>query len=121
MPIKVFNKGEMQRDFTYIDDVVEGVMKIIPSPPQTGIPSMVYNMGCSSPLQLMDFIGIIEKTTGKKAIVEMADMQPGDVVSTFADTSLLEADFGYKPSTPVETGIRKFFEWFGDYEAKRPR
>ncbi|WP_436417496.1 NAD-dependent epimerase/dehydratase family protein [Petrimonas sulfuriphila] len=121
MPIKVFNKGEMQRDFTYIDDVVEGVMKIIPSPPQTGIPSMVYNMGCSSPLQLMDFIGIIEKTTGKKAIVEMADMQPGDVVSTFADTSLLEADFGYKPSTPVETGIRKLFEWFSDYEAKRPR
>lgn len=120
-PIKVFNNGEMQRDFTYIDDVVEGVIKIISSPPQTGIPSVVYNMGCSSPLQLMEFISIIEKTTGKKAIVEMADMQPGDVVSTFADTSLLEADFAYKPSTPVDIGIRKFFEWFSDYETEKRR
>ncbi|MPM26424.1 UDP-N-acetylglucosamine 4-epimerase [bioreactor metagenome] len=114
--IKVFNKGDMQRDFTYIDDVVEGVMKIIPSPPQSVVPSMVYNMGCSSPVQLMNFIRVIEKVTGKHAIMEMADMQPGDVVSTFADTSLLEADFGYKPSTPVEQGIGKFHEWFRDYE-----
>lgn len=114
--IKVFNKGDMQRDFTYIDDVVEGVMKIIPSPPQSVVPSMVYNMGCSSPVQLMNFIRVIEKVAGKHAIMEMADMQPGDVVSTFADTSLLEADFGYKPSTPVEQGIEKFHEWFRDYE-----
>lgn len=116
-PIKVFNKGNMQRDFTYIDDVVEGVLKIIPSFPQTEIPNTIYNMGCSSPVQLMDFIGIIEKTTEKKAILEMADMQPGDVVSTFADTSLLETEFGYKPSTSVKTGIEKFHEWFKDYEA----
>lgn len=107
----------MQRDFTYIDDVVEGVLKIIPSFPQTEIPNTIYNMGCSSPVQLMDFIGIIEKTTEKKAILEMADMQPGDVVSTFADTSLLETEFGYKPSTSVKTGIEKFHEWFKDYEA----
>lgn len=116
-PIKVFNKGEMQRDFTYIDDVVEGVLKIIPSLPQSEIPNIVYNMGCSSPLQLMDFIGIIEKATGKEAIIEMADMQPGDVVSTYADTSLLETIFDYKPSTSVEVGIEKFYEWFKDFES----
>ena len=106
----------MQRDFTYIDDVAEGVLKIIPSPPQSEIPHMLYNMGCSSPVQLMDFIRIIEKTTGKEAIIEMAKMQPGDVVSTFADTKLLETNFSYKPATSVETGIEKFHEWFKDYE-----
>lgn len=115
MPIKVFNNGEMQRDFTYIDDIVEGVLKIMPAPPQAGIPSVVYNMGCASPVQLMDFIRIIEKTTGKKAVKEMVDMQPGDVVSTYADTSLLEQKFGYKPHTSVETGIRNFYDWFKEY------
>ncbi len=115
MPIKVFNNGEMQRDFTYIDDIVEGVLKIMPAPPQAGIPSVVYNMGCASPVQLMDFIRIIEKTTGKKAVKEMVDMQPGDVVSTYADTSLLEQKFGYKPHTSVETGIRNFYDWLKEY------
>ena len=115
-PIKVFNQGEMQRDFTFIDDVVEGVLKIIPSPPSSEVPHTIYNMGCSSPVRLMDFIRIIEKTTGKEAIIEMAKMQPGDVVSTFADTKLLETNFGYKPATSVEIGIEKFYEWFKDYE-----
>ncbi len=118
-PIKVFNNGNMQRDFTYIDDIVEGVLKIIPSPPQTEIPNVIYNMGCSSPVQLMDFIGIIEKTTGKKADLQMTEMQPGDVVSTYADTSLLEGHFGYKPSTSVEAGMQEFYKWFKDYEAGR--
>lgn len=117
-PIKVFNHGKMQRDFTYIDDIVEGVLRIVPAPPQTGIPNVVYNIGCSLPVQLMDFIRIIEKTTGKRAIQEMADMQPGDVVSTYADTSLLEQRFGYTPHTSVETGIRNFYNWFKEYNPK---
>lgn len=115
--IKVFNNGKMQRDFTYIDDIVKGVLKILPAPLQTGIPSIVYNMGCSSPIQLMDFIRIIEETAGKQAIKEMVDMQPGDVVSTYADTSLLRQQFGYKPCTSLETGIRNFYEWFKEYRS----
>lgn len=117
-PIKVFNNGKMQRDFTYIDDIVERLLKILPTPPQTDIPSVVFNMGCSSPVQLTDFIRIIEKTTGKQAIQEMEDMQPGDVISTYADTSLLEQQFGYRPHTSVETGIRKFYDWFKEYTPK---
>ena len=114
-PIKVFNHGNMERDFTYIDDIVEGTLKIIPSPPQQTIPYAIYNMGCSAPVKLMDFIETIEKVSGKAAIKEMTEMQPGDVVSTYADTSLLEKDFGYKPSTSIETGIHRFYEWFVKY------
>lgn len=114
-PIKVFNNGNMWRDFTYIEDVVKGVLKIIPSPPQAEIPHTVYNMGCSSPVRLIDFIGMIEKTTGKKAIQQMMEMQPGDVISTYADTLQLEQHFAYKPSIPVETGIKRFYEWFRKY------
>lgn len=114
-PIKVFNNGNMQRDFTYVDDIVEGMLKMTPAPPQSDIPHVVYNIGCASPVQLMDFIHIIEKTTGKEAVKEMAEMQPGDVVSTYADTTLLEKQFGYKPRTSVETGIRNFYEWFKEY------
>lgn len=117
-PIQVFNNGNMQRDFTYIDDVAEGVLKITPSPPLSEIPHMLYNMGCSTPVQLMDFIEIIEKTSQKKAIIEMKGMQPGDVVSTYADTSLLREHFGYKPATTVETGIRIFYEWFIEHADK---
>ncbi len=114
-PIKIFNKGQMQRDFTFIDDIVEGVIKILPSPPQSVVPHIVYNMGCSSPVQLMDFINVIEKTVGKQSVHEMEEMQPGDVVSTFADTSLLQERLGYKPSTTVETGIKIFYEWFKEF------
>lgn len=117
-PITVFNNGNMQRDFTFIDDVAEGVLKIIPSLPEGDVPHMVYNMGCSTPVQLMDFIRIIEKISGKKAILELKGMQPGDVISTFADTSLLRQHFGYKPSTTVETGIRIFYEWFREHAEK---
>lgn len=114
-PIKIFNKGQMQRDFTFIDDIVEGVIKILPLPPQSVVPHIVYNMGCSSPVQLMDFINVIEKTVGKQSVHEMEEMQPGDVVSTFADTSLLQERLGYKPSTTVETGIKIFYEWFKEF------
>lgn len=116
--IRVFNNGEMSRDFTYIDDVVEGVVKIVPVPPKSDVPGVVYNMGCSSPVQLMEFIGIIERVTGKRAIMEMAGMQPGDVAVTYASTSLLESEFGYKPSTPVEKGIREFYDWFCRYQSE---
>ncbi len=114
-PISVFNHGNMQRDFTFIDDIVKGILKIIPSPPDKNIPYEIYNMGNSQPVALMDFIGTIEKTTGKKAILNFEKMQPGDVRVTYADTSHLEHDFNYKPTTSIETGIQKFHEWFVGY------
>ncbi|MEA5081033.1 MAG: NAD-dependent epimerase/dehydratase family protein [Dysgonamonadaceae bacterium] len=111
-PIHLFNYGKMERDFTYIDDIVEGVLRIIPSPPKANPTYSIYNMGCSSPVKLLDFISTIEKVTGKKAIIELKGMQPGDVVSTYADTSLLKKDFNYQPSTSIENGIRDFYQWF---------
>lgn len=114
-PVKVFNHQEMKRDFTYIDDVVKGIIKILSFPPNSEIHSAVYNMGCSSPVIIMDFIAIIEKLTTKKAVVVMKDKQPGDVVATYADTSLLERDFGYKPSTPITSGMKRFYDWFKSY------
>ena len=114
-PIRVFNHGNMQRDFTFIDDIVKGILKIIPSPPNNNIPYEIYNMGNSQPVELMDFIQIMEKTTGKKAFLTMEDMQPGDVKITYADTTHLQNDFDYKPSTSIETGIRKFHKWFLSY------
>ena len=114
-PIKVFNHHEMKRDFTYIDDVVMGITKIIPLPPNTGTHNAIYNMGCSSPVRIMDFIAAIERLTEKKANVMKIDKQPGDVIATFADTTLLENNFGYKPSTPLSFGLLKFYEWFMEY------
>lgn len=114
-PIKVFNHGKMQRDFTYIDDVVEGVMKIIEHPSAETNPFRIYNIGNSSPVELMHFISVIERTAGKKAVKEMLGMQPGDVVCTYADTTRLENDFGYKPSTSIEEGIGKFHDWYVKY------
>lgn len=113
--IKVFNYGNMKRDFTYIDDIVEGLIKIIPLPAKRKTPHAIYNIGCSSPIKIMDFIAAIEKVSDKKAVLEMAEMQPGDVIATYADISLLEKDFGYKPSTPLDIGIEKFYRWFKDY------
>ncbi|HTN69354.1 MAG TPA: NAD-dependent epimerase/dehydratase family protein [Dysgonamonadaceae bacterium] len=113
--IKVFNHSNMKRDFTYIDDIVTGLTKVIPSPPKRDVPHVIYNMGCSSPVKIIDFIATIEKVAKQKAVLKMFDMQPGDVVATYADTSLLEKDFGYKPSTPLHIGIQKFYEWFKEY------
>ena len=113
--IKVFNHGNMERDFTYIDDIVEGLTKTIPSPPKREIPYAIYNIGCSSPVKIMDFIATIERVSNKKAVLEMGDMQSGDVIATYADTSLLEKDFGYKPSTPLHIGIEKFHNWYKEY------
>ena len=114
-PIRVYNHGNMRRDFTYIDDIVTGVLKIIPVAPTNSIPHEVYNIGCSTPIRLMDFIASIEAVSGKKAIMEMMDMQPGDVKETYADTSLLEKRFGYKPSTSLNDGISVFYNWFQKY------
>lgn len=113
--IKVFNHGKMQRDFTYIDDIIEGVMKIINHPLAKTDLFRVYNIGNSTPVELMDFISVIEHTAGRKAVKEMLDMQPGDVVCTYADTSRLEQDFGYKPSTSIEEGIGRFYDWYVKY------
>ncbi len=113
--IRLFNHGNMERDFTFVDDIVTGVLKIIPSPPLMETPHAIYNMGCTSPVKLTDFLAEIEKVAGKKAIVEMTGMQPGDVVSTYADTTRLKRDFNYKPSTPLGTGIQSFYQWFNGY------
>ena len=114
-PISVFNHGCMQRDFTFIDDIVKGVLKIIISPPAKEIPYEIYNIGNSQPVELMNFIQIMEKTTGKRALLNLKDMQPGDVLTTYADTTHLEQDFDYKPSTTIEEGIKRFYEWFVSY------
>ena len=118
-PIKVFNGGDMIRDFTYIDDIVEGTVRVIDNPPtchperrEGSVPFEVYNIGCSSPVRLMDFISEIESALGVEARKEFLPMQAGDVYQTYADCSKLEAATGYKPSTTVREGITRFIEWF---------
>lgn len=114
-PIKVFNNGNLSRDFTYIDDIIDGVIKVICRSPEKEIPAEVYNIGCGRPMQLMEFIGIMEKALGKEAIKEMMPMQPGDVYRTYADTSELAAATGFTPSTTLEEGIDRTISWFLDY------
>jgi len=114
-PIKVFNNGNMERDFTYIDDIIMGLEKIIDAPPVDEIPYKIYNIGNSNPVNLMDFIHTIEKVTGKEAVKEYVDMQPGDVYRTYADISHLEKDFGYKPQTTIQKGIEFFYNWYVKY------
>lgn len=112
--IKVFNLGDLYRDFTYVDDVVEGVcrvMQTLPEPQEDGRRHKVYNIGCSHPVKLMDFIDVMERAFGREAKKVFLPMQPGDVYQTYADTSALERDFGYKPRIGVEEGIRRFAEW----------
>lgn len=111
-PIRVFNNGEMQRDFTYIDDIVGGVAALLRRPSQAAVPHAVYNIGHSSPVKLMDFIHAVEQVAGKKAMMRMEGMQPGDVARTFADTTHLKHDLGFTASTSLSEGIRKFYEWY---------
>lgn len=114
-PIKVFNNGDLMRDFTYIDDIVEGVIKVnqsIPAESSDGRLHKVYNIGCSNPVKLMDFISTLEKEIGKDANKIMLPMQPGDVYQTYADTSLLERDFGYKPQIQLSEGIHRLIKWW---------
>ena len=111
-PIKVFNHGKMQRDFTYIDDIVEGVIRIQDVIPTGEIPYSLYNIGNNQPIELSRFIKAIETATGKTAEKIYMDMQPGDVKRTYADIDRLEAAVGYKPATSIEEGIERFVGWY---------
>ena len=114
-PIRVFNNGNMMRDFTYIDDIVEGTIRCIdrePEPDENGLPYRVYNIGCGHPVKLMDFISELEQAMGLEAQKVFLPMQPGDVYQTHADTTLLEREVGYKPQVQLHEGIRRFVEWF---------
>ena len=114
-PIRVFNNGDMIRDFTYIDDIVAGTIGCldhVPSPDDNGLPYRVYNIGCSHPVKLMDFISELEQAMGREAQKVFLPMQPGDVYQTHADTTLLEREVGYKPQVQLHEGIRRFVEWF---------
>ena len=113
--IKVFNHGDMIRDFTFIDDIVAGTIGCLdhePEPDANGLKYRVYNIGCSNPVKLMDFISEIEQALGVEAKKEFLPMQPGDVYQTNADTSKLEAEIGYKPVVRLHEGIGKFIEWY---------
>ena len=128
-PIKVFNHGKMQRDFTYIDDIVEGVVRccdkpakpnpefdpLQPDPATAAAPHRVFNIGNSQPTELLRFIEVMERALGLKAIKDFQPMQPGDVMATAADTSALQKWINFKPSTPVEDGIHRFAQWYCDY------
>ena len=128
-PIKVFNHGKMERDFTYIDDIVEGVVKLIDRIPAANknwdenrddlstsfAPYKIYNIGNNDPVPLMRFINALETALGKEAEKIYMDMQPGDVMRTYADVSDLERDIGFKPSTSIEDGLRKFVDWYTGY------
>jgi len=116
-PIKVFNNGDMIRDFTYIDDIVEGTIQVVDHCPKAedcpnGVPYKVYNIGCSNPVRLMDFISEIEQAIGKEAEKIFLPMQPGDVYQTNADTTHLEQEVGYKPHWSLHDGIGEFMKWY---------
>ncbi|MDZ4386029.1 MAG: NAD-dependent epimerase [Moraxellaceae bacterium] len=116
VPIKVFNHGKMQRDFTYIDDIVEGIFRIQQQAPQSEIPYNLFNIGNNQPIELSRFIKAIETACGKEATKRMLSMQPGDVERTYADTSRLEEKVGYKPETEIEDGINQFVLWYRKYQ-----
>lgn len=116
-PIKIFNNGNLSRDFTYIDDIVEGTIRVIDSMPkaeecENGVAYKIYNIGCSEPVKLMDFIKEMEQALGKEAIKEYLPMQKGDVFQTYADTTKLEQETGYKPQISLHEGITRFIEWY---------
>jgi UDP-glucuronate 4-epimerase len=128
-PIDVFNHGKMRRDFTYIDDIVEGIVRTadrvaapnpdysseVPDPGTSSAPYRVYNIGNNNPVELMDMIGTLERVLGQKAEKRMLPLQPGDVPATWADVDDLTRDVGFKPSTPIEDGIRRFVAWYREY------
>jgi UDP-glucuronate 4-epimerase len=112
-PIRVFNRGEMWRDFTYVDDIVAGVAAVLDRPPAgEGAPHRVYNIGNNNPVKLAEFIGVLERVIGIEAKRQFEPMQPGDVERTFADIDALERDFGFRPKTSIEEGLRKFVDWY---------
>ena len=125
-PIKLFNNGQMRRDFTYIDDVVEAVVRLVPRPPAANpawsadapdpatsqAPWQIYNIGNSRPVEIIEVVRLIEQATGKRAIQEFLPMQPGDVRETYADVTDLERAVGFRPGTPIAEGIGRFVDWF---------
>lgn len=116
--IEVYNHGDMLRDFTYIDDIVEGVMRMLGSPPavdEDGARSRVYNIGNNRPENLLHFIETLERCLGREAKKEFLPMQQADVYQTYADIDDIEADFGYRPTTRIDEGLKKFADWFLDY------
>ncbi len=128
-PIDVYNHGRMQRDFTYIDDIVEGVVRVTgkipggnpdwdsqnPDPAASLAPYKIYNIGNNNPVELLTLISVLEQCTGKKAEQRLVPIQPGDVPATYADVDDLMKDVGFKPSTPIEQGVEKFVEWYRNY------
>jgi len=128
-PIEVFNEGKMQRDFTYIDDIVEGIVRVAdrvavanpawngdtPDPGSSKAPYKLYNIGNNNPVELLHLIETLEDCLGRKAIKRLLPMQPGDVPATFADVSDLARDAGFKPSTSIEDGVRRFTDWYLNY------
>ena len=128
-PIKLFNHGKMRRDFTYIDDAVQAVVRLIdrpaladpkwsgdaPDPASSSAPWRVYNIGNNHPVELLDVVALLEQALGKKAIRELVPMQPGDVPATYADVDDLMRDVGFKPATPIADGVARFIAWYKDY------
>lgn len=131
-PIRVFNQGRMERDFTYIDDIAEGVIRCLdkpatadpgfdplaPNPATAAVPHRLFNIGNSQPIALLRFIEVLEQALGREAIRDLQPMQPGDVPATAADTTALEAWTGFRPTTPIETGVARFAQWYRDYHAQ---
>ncbi|MFM7393505.1 MAG: NAD-dependent epimerase [Cyanobium sp.] len=131
-PIRVFNHGRMERDFTYIDDIAEGVIRCLdkpatadpgfdplaPNPATAAVPHRLFNIGNSQPIPLLRFIEVLEQALGREAIRDLQPMQPGDVPATAADTTALEAWTGFRPTTPIETGVERFARWYRDYHAQ---
>jgi len=127
--IPVFNEGKMKRDFTYIDDIIEGVVRVIdklpggdeqwngdePNPATSYAPYRIFNIGANNVVQLLDFIRVLEDCLGKKASLNMLPMQSGDVKATFANVDALQEAVGYKPSTAIETGLQRFVDWYKQY------
>jgi len=128
-PIPVFGEGKMIRDFTYVDDIVESLVRLMKSPPKgdpawsgehpdpagSQAPYRIFNIGNSNPIPLIRYIEILEDCLGKKAVKEWLPQQPGEMTSTFADTSELERVVGFKPLTPIETGVQNFVDWYRDF------
>jgi UDP-glucuronate 4-epimerase len=114
-PLQVFNHGDMQRDFTYVDDIVEGTLRVLDTPAGYAL----YNIGNHTPVGLLDYIAELERALGRKARLEMRPMQPGDVKSTYADTRALERAVGFAPSTPLADGLARFAQWFRQYYGYR--
>jgi UDP-glucuronate 4-epimerase len=131
-PIEVYNHGKMRRDFTYVDDIVEGVIRTLdhpatpnqawsgdmPDPGTSSAPARLYNIGNHQPVELLRFIEVLEKAIGKKAVKKLLPIQPGDVPATYADIEDLTRDVGFAPSTPIEEGIARFVQWYREFYRK---